>query len=195
MSFAAVLLAGGASLRMGRDKPALTWSGQSLLAHQGQTLRATGADQFMLSRQVAQPWALDGFLVITDSDLNGGPAAALADAWRMAHADVLLALAVDLPKMPPDYLREMALGALQQGRSVVPRLAGRYEPLAAAWHRSCLPEFFSATGRSFQGICASLAQSDLLTPREVSDGEAQLFANLNTSADYDRLGEDVGSDR
>jgi molybdopterin-guanine dinucleotide biosynthesis protein A len=38
-----------------------------------------------------------------------------------------------------------------------------------------------------QSICAVLAKLDLLTPREVTDGEARLFENVNTPADYERL--------
>lgn len=187
MSFAAVLLAGGASRRMGRDKPALAWNGSTLLDHQARTLRLTGAQQFLLSCRADQTRQLEGFGLVVDSEINAGPAAALADAWRATTAEVLLVLAVDLPRMPADYLREMALAALQQGRSVVPLLVGCYEPLAAAWHRSCLVEFYSAAGRSLQGICATLAKRELLSPREVSDGESQLFENVNTPDDYQRL--------
>jgi molybdopterin-guanine dinucleotide biosynthesis protein A len=106
----------------------------------------------------------------------------------VTNADVLLVLAVDCPRLPSDYLRELALGALQQERSVIPVLGGRYEPLAAAWHRSCVVEFFGAEGRSLQSICGVLAKLDLITPREVTDGEARLFENVNTPADYERLG-------
>ena len=188
MNLSAVLLAGGASRRMGRDKPSLAWSGVNLLVHQAKTLRLTGAQQLLLSRRPGQTWLIEGFGLVTDSEFDAGPAAALADVWRATNAHILVALAVDLPQMPPEYLREMAVGAMQQERSVVPMLAGRYEPLAAAWHRSCLAEFFGSAGRSLQSICATLAKQGLLTTREVSDGEARLFENLNTPEDYDRLG-------
>ena len=187
MNFSAVLLAGGRSSRMGLDKSGLAWDGVTLLTHQARTLRLAGAQQLLLSGRREQALQLEGFALVTDSESGAGPAAALADAWRETHAQVLLVLAVDLPRMPVEYLRELALGAWQQERSVVPVLGGRYEPLAAAWHRSCMPEFFGAAGRSLQGICSILAAGDLLTVRQVSDGEAQLFENLNTPADYQRL--------
>jgi molybdopterin-guanine dinucleotide biosynthesis protein A len=187
VSFTAALLAGGRSRRMGRDKSALAWEGDTLLAHQARTLRMTGAQVLLLSGRAGQALALEGFILVSDSEAGAGPAAALADAWRGTHTDVLLVLAVDLPRMPADYLRSLAVAALQQERSVVPVLGGRYEPLAAAWHRSCLAEFVGASGRSLQDICAKLAAADLMTARQVSDGEARLFENINTPADYDRL--------
>jgi len=113
--------------------------------------------------------------------------------WRETKCDVLLTLAVDVPRVPVDYLRELALAAVQRERSVVPMRAGNFEPLAAAWHRSCLPEFSGAAGRSLQNICLTLVANDLLTPRQVSDGEARLFDNMNTPEDYHRISEATGS--
>ena len=188
MNFSAVLLAGGASSRMGRDKSTLYWKGSTLLLHQAEILRQSGAHQLLLSGPAEQSSLVPGFALVQDSENLAGPAAALADVWRATDASVLVVLAVDVPRIPPDYLRDLALGALQQERSVVPVRGGRYEPLVAAWHRSCLAEFFGAAGRSLQNICANLVKMDLLTVREVTDGESQLFENINTPADYERLG-------
>jgi len=173
---------------MGRDKATLAWNGMTLLEHQAGILRRAGASQLLLSGRSDRSEGLADFGWVKDSEAGAGPAAALADAWREANSDVLVALAIDLPDMPPDYLRDLAMGALQQERSVVPVLGGRYEPLAAAWHRSAVPDFFDTAGRSLQGICTILAKRDLLTVREVSDGEARLFENINTPDDYVRLG-------
>jgi len=188
VNFSAVLLAGGASRRMGRDKSTLYWNGNSLLQHQASLLRQTGAQQLLLCGRAEQSSLVEGFTLVTDTEREAGPAAALADTWREVNASVLLALGVDSPLIPAEYLRELALAALQQERSVVPVLAGRYEPLVAAWHRSCVGEFFGSAGRSLQSICAMLAKANLITVREVTDGEAQLFANINTPDDYARLG-------
>ena len=188
MNCSAVLLAGGASRRMGRDKSTLYWNGTTLLEHQAAILRMTGAQQLLLSGRVEQISLVEGFTLVTDTEVEAGPAAALADTWRETNTNVLIALGVDSPRIPADYLRELALAALQQERSVIPMLAGRYEPLVAAWHRSCVGEFFGSANRSLQSICAMLAKSNLVTVREVSDGEAQLFDNINTPEDYARLG-------
>jgi molybdopterin-guanine dinucleotide biosynthesis protein A len=187
MNFSAVLLAGGASRRMGRDKATLYWKGASLLVHQAGILRQTGAQQLLVSGRTEQI-SLEGFTLVTDIEAGAGPAAALADTWRETNSPVLIALAIDSPRIPAEYLRELALAALQQERSIIPMLAGRYEPLAAAWHRSCVSEFFGSAGRSLQSICGMLAKANLITVREVSDGEAQLFDNINTPDDYERLG-------
>src|SRR4051812_44108473 len=61
VNFSAVLLVGGASRRMGRDKSTLYWNGTSLLVHQAGILRQTGAQQFLLSGRVEQMPMVDGF--------------------------------------------------------------------------------------------------------------------------------------
>ncbi len=187
VNFAAVLLAGGGSRRMGQDKSALAWKDTTLLAHQARRLQLTGAQQLLLSGRAEQASQIPGFVLVRDTAAGAGPAAALADVWRETKCDVLLSLAVDLPYMPADYLRELALAAVQREQSVVPMRSGYYEPLAAAWHRSGLSEFSGAAGRSLQNICATLVANDLLTARQVSDGEARLFENVNTPEDYERL--------
>ncbi len=187
MSFAAVLLAGGGSRRMGRDKATLAWGAGTLLEHQAQALRATGADEWLISCRAECGREVEGFRVVLDVHPDAGPAAALDDVWRAARADVLVVLPLDMPLMRPDYLRDLAMSARQQQRSVVPVIGGYYEPLAAAWHRSCLVAFDQVMHRPMQEICAELVKRELLTPRNVSDGEMAMFENLNTPEDYARL--------
>ena len=126
------------------------------------------------------------FRVVIDARPDSGPAAALDDAWRATRADVLVVLALDMPRMSADYLRELAASAQRQERSVVPMRSGFYEPLAAAWHRSCLVAFDRVVNRPLQEICAELAKRELLAARNVSDGEARLFENMNTREEYAR---------
>lgn len=192
MSFAAVLLAGGGSRRMGRDKAGLAWGGVTLLAHQAATLRATGASELLVScraEQVAARVAELGaeFRVVVDVHPDSGPAAALDDAWRATRADVLLVLALDLPRMNAEYLRELVARAQTLERSVVPVHSGLFEPLAAAWHRSCLVAFDQVRHRPVKEICAELVKRELLVTREVTDGEGALFANVNTPEEYERV--------
>ncbi|WP_438480219.1 molybdenum cofactor guanylyltransferase [Oleiharenicola lentus] len=187
MSFATVLLTGGGSRRMGRDKAMLAWSDGTLLTHQAATLRATGASELLLSCAPDREWICEGFRVVCDTQADTGPAAALLDAWQATTADVLVVLPIDVPRMSVDYLRELALRARQLEQSVVPVRGGYFEPLAAAWHRSSLVAFDRVAHRPMQEICAELAKRGLLHAREVSDGEAALFENMNTPEEYQRV--------
>ena len=117
---------------------------------------------------------------------GAGPLAALANIWMGSPAEVLLVLAIDLPFVPTDRLRTMAGLARQEGRSVMPHRNGRFEPLAAAWHRSCLPTMqhtLAAGQRSFQPLCADLLAAGRLRPLASDDPGAQWLANLNRPED------------
>ena len=64
--FAAALLAGGRSLRMGRDKARLPWGGEPLWRHQWRTLAALEPSSLLLSCRTVEDFP----------DLSGGRAVA-----------------------------------------------------------------------------------------------------------------------
>lgn len=192
MSHAAVLLAGGYSRRMGSDKASLPWGRASLLQHQAATLRATGARDWILACRPEQQFALPGFKLVPDPEPDRGPMAALANVWKHTQTDVLLVLAVDMPFAPAAWLRQLAIMADREGQSVLPASDSVYEPLAAAWHRSCLPHWHSAlksSRRSFQTLSKELAAYGKLREITIGKEETRWLTNLNCPADFSRHNE------
>ena len=187
---AGLLLAGGRSQRMGRDKAQLDWRGQPLGEHQAATLTATGASPLFLSCRPDQPWTPRGFSRIEDRLPFGGVLAAFADAFGATSCEVLLVLAVDLPLVNSAWLATLASRAQTDKTSVVPLHEGRFEPFVAAWHRSAVSALQAALAEneSLQSACAGLRNENRLHALTLSVGEAGSLANLNTPADADRLG-------
>jgi molybdenum cofactor guanylyltransferase len=186
MSLAALLLAGGYSRRMGSDKASLPWGNSTLLKHQADTLRATGAREWLLSCRSEQEFTLHGFKRVTDTEPGGGPMAALANAWNHTQAEVLLVLAVDLPLVPAVWLKQLAILADREGQSILPAREAHYEPLSAAWHRSCLPHMHFALNskqRSFRFLCTELATHGKLRKIVAGEKEAGWLTNLNRPVD------------
>ena len=186
---AGLLLAGGRSRRMGSDKVNLGWRGQSLGAHQAATLAGSGAWPLFLSCREDQRWTPEGFIRVEDRAKDGGALEALVNALAATKADVVTVLAVDLPLVRPTWLEQLAALARDGGLSVVPTHDGFFEPLAASWHRSALPEFQAAlaTQGSLQKVCQRLAAANLLRPLALSTAEAEQLVNLNTPEDLTRL--------
>lgn len=88
-----LILAGGQSTRMGRDKAMLEWRGRPLLAHMRERLLDAGAAQVVISG------AYPGYGGIADPAPGGGPLAALAQlAPRLADARWLV-VPVDMPRL------------------------------------------------------------------------------------------------
>jgi molybdopterin-guanine dinucleotide biosynthesis protein A len=97
-----VLLAGGRSSRMGRDKALLDWHGQPLIERQLAALRASGVDEVRVSG--ARP-AHGG---IADIQPQLGPLGGLASvAATLEGAPELLVIPVDMPRLSGGLLRRL----------------------------------------------------------------------------------------
>jgi molybdopterin-guanine dinucleotide biosynthesis protein A len=184
-----LLLAGGQSRRMGSDKVTLGWRGQTLGAHQAATLAGSGAWPLYFSCRGDQRWTPDGFIRVEDRAEVRGALEALVNALTAAKAEAVTVLAVDLPLVRPAWLEQLAAMAREGGLSVVPTHDGFFEPLAACWHWSALPELQAALAAesSLQKVCQRLAAANLLRPLPLSSAEAEQLANLNTPEDLARL--------
>lgn len=185
---AGVLLAGGRARRMGCDKATMPWGDRTLGEHQAAKLAASGAWPLRLACRREQRWTPRGFIRIEDEDAHGGALAALVGAGEKIEATVLVVLAVDLPLVPVDLLIKLTRAASEAGMSVVPVRAGRFEPLAAAWHRSAWPALRAAlaAGQPLQQVCAALQAAGRLRPHALARAETQWLTNLNTPADWKR---------
>lgn len=181
---AGLLLAGGRSRRMGRDKATLDWQGRPLGEHQAATLVAVGAWPLYLSCRSDQPWTPAGFTRVEDQS-DQGVLGAFVGAFASNRAPVVATLAIDVPHITPDLLEQMTGLARETGVSVVPVHNGHFEPLAAAWHRSALPDLQAAlaAAASLQQVCTALQADGRLQPHALSAGESGQLANLNTPAD------------
>ncbi len=128
-----LILAGGRSSRMGRDKASLTLpDGRTLLQRQADILRATGATNLFVSVRPGSETHLPGATLVPDSTPDAGPLAGIAAGLRAAPAGLVLVLAVDMAEMQSGHLRQLVALATA-GRGVVPMLGGQCEPLAAIY--------------------------------------------------------------
>jgi molybdopterin-guanine dinucleotide biosynthesis protein A len=98
---AALVLAGGQSTRMGRDKAMLPWHGRPLLDHMIGLAREAGIDHVYVSGD--RP----GYRSIPDLEPGLGPLGGLASAGAALPDGRLLVLAVDMPRLTPGLLRAL----------------------------------------------------------------------------------------
>jgi len=97
---AGVVLAGGESSRMGRDKALLDYNGKPLLDHMIGLLKQAGFDDIYVSGD------LDGYRCIPDSAPHEGPAYAIVGVLEhLDHYDGVLFVPVDMPLLSIDALR------------------------------------------------------------------------------------------
>lgn len=184
--FTAVLLAGGKSTRMGRDKAGVLLDGQPLWRHQLATLRAVQPAELFISGKADGPYAGAGVEILADHSPGLGPLAGLEAAFRRASHPLVLVLAIDLPAMTPGFLASLIQTATTTG--CVPRSAEWFEPLAAVYPRTCLPLVVAClldADRSMQRFVRLAAAAGLVESRALLPGDLALFKNVNLPGDLD----------
>ena len=138
MRFSAVILAGGRSSRMQRDKAFLPCRGTTLLTRQVGLVRELAPAEILISGRADADYGALGLPVLLDRFTDLGPLAGVERALGEARSPLLLVLAVDLPDMTADFLRGLA-ARCRAGAGVVPRTGQGLEPLAAFYPQAMHP--------------------------------------------------------
>jgi len=196
-----VVLAGGASERMGRDKALLRiGAGPTLLERTVATVRAAGLREVVLSVSTVERGrtlreavpAVAGLRLLVDAEPGRGPLGALHAALSAVPHHRVLLVACDMPRLHVAALRAV-LEEPRDADAVVPREAGRDQPLAALYGPACLP----LTARLLEQ--GRLALRDLLAAPGLrvrfldetclarAGVPAAAFDNVNTPADLEAL--------
>lgn len=183
----AIVLAGGASRRLGQDKAALSFGGRPLLHIVIERISAV-CRQIIVAGARGRP---DGSLPVTfveDDVPDQGPLAGLHAGLAAASADFVLVVACDMPFLNTRLLAYMA-SLPRDYQALVPRLGGRQHPLHAIYAHSCLPviESLRAQGCNSMGDLLARAGVRELAEEEVRrlDPEGLSLFNLNNRADLD----------
>lgn len=197
MNFSAVILAGGKSSRMGQDKAWLQINGESLLARQIRLVREVGAGEIFISGRANVDYSRFDCRVLHDRLVDAGPIGGIESALAACSSSLLLVLAVDMPKMQVELLRELA-SRCSENVGAIPRVNGKIEPLAAFYPRlatGLIAELLSASWQNQFGRESSAAPGK--SPRvtwlaaecvgrglaqfvEMTGSETQFFVNWNS---------------
>jgi molybdenum cofactor guanylyltransferase len=187
MNVSAVLLAGGESRRMGRDKATVLFRGKPLWQIQLETLRSLRPAEIFVSARTDPLWRPADVPLIADIPPSCGPLSGLAASLAKIHTAHLLALAIDLPFMTENYLHSIC-DAIEPSRGVVARIENRAEPLAAIYPREAEIDLRTALAGmdfSLQNIVRQLVTSGKLLEISVTQQERPLFRNVNNLSDVD----------
>jgi molybdopterin-guanine dinucleotide biosynthesis protein A len=183
MTFSALLLAGGESRRMGRDKATIEFEGQPLWKTQLELLRALSPEKIFVSARRRPDWLPDTVVLLLDDRPSRGPLSGLVKAFAAIETSHLIVLAIDMPFMTAAELRRL-LELSTENCGVVPMIDEHAEPLAAVYPASAAEHFKAAlTGPDFslQSVVRNLARMGHVRPWDVRD--ANFYRNLNQPSD------------
>ncbi len=194
MPFAAAILAGGRSTRMGADKALLRWDGRRLLDRQLDLLRTLGPTDLYISGRAGVDYAVAGVSVVLDAAPGLGPLGGLAAVLGAVTTAHVVVLAVDLPALTPEFLLRL-LRLRTEGAGVVPRSAAGWEPLAAVYPREILPlvrMHIEQRKLALHRLIDAGIAAGLLIEARIADQNSGVFRNVNTPEDMTEPTEPVG---
>jgi molybdopterin-guanine dinucleotide biosynthesis protein A len=185
LTLTAVLLTGGESRRMGRDKAMLVFRGQPLWQRQLELLRTLCPERIFVSARAEPPWLPPDAELLLDEAPSCGPLSGLTRALAAMPTSHLVVLAVDMPFMTSQQMRTL-WSLATNGCGVLPMIGDRAEPLGAIYPREAMNDLLAALeGNDFslQHLSRSLLQADKLRAFQISLGEQELYRSVNEPGD------------
>jgi molybdopterin-guanine dinucleotide biosynthesis protein A len=185
MKIGVVLLAGGESRRMGRDKALLPYRGRPLWQQQVELLRKLEPLELFISARRDPAWRPSDAIFAADVPPSRGPLSGLCAALGLTKGSHLLALAVDMPFMNEAGLRSLC-DQIEPDRGVLPMISHRAEPLAAIYPAQARPHLSAAlagTDFSLQTLTRRLVEAGLLRVVVVCKRDEMFFGNVNEPRD------------
>ena len=186
-----IVLAGGRSLRLGRDKMRENLESQSLLERVLGHLEGLGGEIVVVMSEESS-FPLPGRPALRKvSDIYPGRGALGGLYTGLCTSATLynIVVAGDMPFLNLELLRYLA-GVSAGFDAVIPRLSGMMEPLHAVYSRNCLPAIEALLPRGEVPICDFYP---LVSVRYVEEAEMApfdpqhlSFFNINTAADLER---------
>jgi molybdopterin-guanine dinucleotide biosynthesis protein A len=181
-AFTGVVLCGGASRRMGRDKALLEVDGEPMALRVAAALRAAGATEVFAVGGDAAALTDLGLDVRPDEWPGAGPLAGTITALAAAREELVLVAACDLLRPTPSALGDTVRALVDHRGAVgaVPVLDGHRQWGQAAWHVRVAPALL----RAFETGERSLRRSaeDLLVV-ELAGFEPAALADADVPAD------------
>ena len=188
MTFSAVLLAGGESRRMGRDKATIVFEDRPLWERQLRILRDLNPEEIFVSARNSPAWLPSDAKLLLDEPPSRGPLSGLTKALSSIRTSHLVVLAVDMPFITSIQMQRLC-ESVEPGCGVLPRIGDRAEPLAAIYPREAAAYFSTAlSGEDFslQRLSKNLVQEGKLQVFQVSPIDAKLYRSVNTPGDLER---------
>jgi molybdopterin-guanine dinucleotide biosynthesis protein A len=183
----AVILAGGKSLRMGRNKALLELGGETLIRRLYSSLD-TAFDEVLISANDPETYDFLDAAFVPDIYEAGGCLAGLHAGLLSARGESCFFAACDMPFVNIDLVRYLGSFSAEYDL-VVPVSRSGLEPLHAFYSRSCLPHIERQLD---EGNLKIIDFFDKVRVREVTVDEMSEYDphelshfNINTQADYD----------
>ena len=180
-----VILAGGLSRRMGRDKAGLPAGDGTLIQHLARRL-APVVDETIVAGGSGRH-DLPGVTTVDDRYPGLGPLAGIHAGLLVARSPLVWVVGCDLPDVDPG-LAALLCGLAGDVDAVVPRIDSEPQGVCAVYDRALAPRIEGLLAAGERRVKMLLGASNVryVTPGELRavDPELRSFRNINTPAEY-----------
>ncbi|WP_278315127.1 molybdenum cofactor guanylyltransferase [Lolliginicoccus levis] len=179
---AGIILVGGQSRRMGRDKATLKWGGATLAEHLVARLARRCAPIIVVAAP-GQALPITGARIVEDPIAHQGPLRGLATGLAAASpAEWAFACAIDMPGIEASLIDELARHIAVSHDIITAHDGASAQPLAALYRTALAPSMEAALAdgqRSPRRFLASARTCEVL-----ATGLEHQLRNLNTPEEY-----------
>lgn len=197
MEIIGLVLAGGKSSRMGKDKALLDWKGQTMLSRSLSLLQGLCSEVVICSSDPRH--AVPGIRRIPDHWPEAGPMGGIASAMEaLPSAEIFLVVGVDQVGLTTGVLQflrnQFELGYSNENLALAYSVEERLQPLGAIYHRGLLPLFrrnLALEKRSLFRLFEQLPQLENIPFESSFKDSPTVYSNINTPGDLQIMNEDI----
>jgi molybdenum cofactor guanylyltransferase len=179
-----LVLAGGKSVRMGRDKSAITWNGKEQQYYLADLLQSFCSAVFISRREEEQKEKDVNYKILVDSYIGIGPYGAILSAFKFQPDVAWLVVACDLPLINKNILSYLLENRdeTKMATTFKSPFDGLPEPLITIWEPKSYPVLLSYLSNGYTCPRKVLIKSnDALILQPPDEGS---LMNVNTPEDF-----------
>ncbi len=178
-----IILCGGRSKRMGRQKAFLPYAGKTLIEHMHDLMAELFAEVILVSNNPDEYEHISSNLV-RDIVPNRGPLVGILSGLLVSNYNRAFVVPCDMPFVDKNLVRKMTAHKTESDMLIYSH-NGRNEPLLGVYSRNCIPALEEAIfeGKDLAQDFVATSNADILSfPSERGVNAAHF--NVDTPADY-----------
>ena len=196
MSLSSIILAGGKSSRMGRDKAFLPFKGKPFLRHILETLAPVSSEIIIVAnkdKSLYEPLWQDlnvKVKFLTDKAPYEGPLNGIATASKAVSNEKVFIATCDTPIIKPEVINFL-LTKLTGYEGVIPVVNQKFQPLNTVYTKQAINKAQSIFERGEKSLMAWIKKLNVLSIEEkdilLYDPKLITYRSLNTPEDYQKF--------